>query len=37
MDISWSYIYMALPVGSLLLIITTCRLIAAKMRELKPR
>lgn len=37
MDISWSYIYMALPVGSLLLIVTTCRLIAAKMRELKPR
>jgi TRAP-type C4-dicarboxylate transport system permease small subunit len=35
MDISWSYIYMALPVGSLLLIITTFRLIAAKARELK--
>jgi TRAP-type C4-dicarboxylate transport system permease small subunit len=35
MEISWSYIYMALPVGSLLLIITTFRLIAAKVRELK--
>lgn len=35
LDISWSYIYMALPVGSLLLILTTLRLIAAKGRELK--
>jgi TRAP-type C4-dicarboxylate transport system permease small subunit len=35
MDISWAYIYMALPAGSLLLIITTCRLITAKVRELK--
>jgi TRAP-type C4-dicarboxylate transport system permease small subunit len=35
MDISWAYIYMALPAGSLLLILTTCRLIAAKVRELK--
>jgi TRAP-type C4-dicarboxylate transport system permease small subunit len=35
MDISWAYIYMALPAGSLLLIITTCRLIAAKVRELQ--
>ena len=35
MEISWSFIYMALPVGSLLLIITTLRLIAAKARELR--
>ena len=35
MEISWSYIYMALPVGSLLLIVTTLKLIAAKRRELK--
>jgi len=35
MEISWSYIYMALPVGSLLLIVTTLKLIAVKMRELK--
>jgi TRAP-type C4-dicarboxylate transport system permease small subunit len=35
MDLSWAYIYMALPVASLLLIITTIRLIAAKARELK--
>jgi TRAP-type C4-dicarboxylate transport system permease small subunit len=35
MEISWSYIYMALPVGSLLLFVTTFRLIAAKARELK--
>lgn len=35
MEISWTYIYMALPVGSLLLIITTLRLIAAKACELR--
>ena len=35
MEISWTYIYMALPVGSVLLIITTLRLIAAKARELR--
>lgn len=35
MEISWSYIYMALPAGSALLIITTLRLIAAKARELR--
>jgi TRAP-type C4-dicarboxylate transport system permease small subunit len=35
MEISWSFIYMALPVGSLLLIVTTLKLIAAKARELK--
>jgi len=35
MEISWSYIYMALPVGSLLLIVTTLRLIASKARELR--
>jgi TRAP-type C4-dicarboxylate transport system permease small subunit len=35
MEISWSLIYMALPVGSLLLIISTLRLIGAKARELK--
>jgi len=34
MEISWTYIYMALPVGSVLLIITTLRLIATKAREL---
>jgi TRAP-type C4-dicarboxylate transport system permease small subunit len=36
LDISWAFIYMALPVGSVLLIITTLRLIAAKARELRP-
>jgi TRAP-type C4-dicarboxylate transport system permease small subunit len=35
MEISWTYIYMALPVGSLLLIVTTLRLIAAKASELR--
>lgn len=35
MEISWAYIYMALPVGSLLVILTTLRLIAAKARELR--
>jgi TRAP-type C4-dicarboxylate transport system permease small subunit len=35
LDLSWAWIYMALPVASLLLIITTLRLIAAKTRELK--
>jgi TRAP-type C4-dicarboxylate transport system permease small subunit len=35
MEISWTYIYMALPVGSVLLIITTLRLIATKARELR--
>jgi TRAP-type C4-dicarboxylate transport system permease small subunit len=35
MEISWSFIYMALPAGSLLLIVTTLRLIAAKARELR--
>lgn len=35
MEISWTYIYMALPVGSLLLILTTLRLIAAKASELR--
>lgn len=35
MEISWTYIYMALPVGSALLIITTLRLIAGKARELR--
>jgi len=35
MDLSWAFIYMALPVGSLLLILTTLRLIAAKVRELE--
>jgi TRAP-type transport system small permease protein len=34
MEISWTYIYMALPVGSVLLIITALRLIATKAREL---
>ena len=35
MDISWAFIYMALPVGSVLLIISTLRLIASKTRELR--
>ena len=35
MEISWFYIYMALPVGSAFLIITTLRLMAAKARELR--
>jgi TRAP-type C4-dicarboxylate transport system permease small subunit len=35
MEISWSFIYMALPIGSLLVILTTIRLIATKARELK--
>jgi TRAP-type C4-dicarboxylate transport system permease small subunit len=37
MEISWAFIYMALPVGSLLLILTTLRLIAAKAGELRTR
>ena len=35
LDVSWFFLYMSLPVASLLLVISTVRLIAAKARELK--
>ncbi len=35
LEISWFFLYISLPIASLLLVISTVRLIAAKARELK--